>query len=51
MTKVRNICTTRKNNPLSFEGLNDLIEKLHGFDVLEFSTAGILDIPNVINQL
>ncbi len=51
MTKVRNICTTGKNNSLSFAGLNDLIEKLHGFDVLEFSTADILDIHNIINQL
>ena len=38
-------------NLLSYEGMNTLIEKVSGFDVLEFSTPGVLDIPNVIKQL
>ena len=38
-------------NILSYEGMNTLIEKVTGFEILEFSTPGVLDIPNVINQL
>jgi hypothetical protein len=38
-------------NLLSYEGMNALIEKVGGFEVLEFSTPGVLDIPNVIKQL
>ena len=30
--------------------MNALIEKLDGFKILEFSTPGVLDISNVINQ-
>jgi hypothetical protein len=37
-------------NLLSYEGMNTLIEKLDGFEILEFSTPGVLDISNVINQ-
>ena len=40
-----------KINLLSYEGMSVLIEKLKGFDILEFSTPGVLDIPNVINHL
>ena len=38
-------------NILSFEGMNALIDKVKGFEVLEFSTPGVLDIPNVIKQI
>ena len=38
-------------NILSYEGINTLIEKVTGFEILEFSTPGVLDIPNVINHL
>ena len=38
-------------NLLSFEGMNALIDKVGGFEILEFSTPGVLDIPNVIKQL
>ena len=38
-------------NLLSYEGMSVLIEKLKGFDILEFSTPGVLDIPNVIKHL
>ena len=38
-------------NLLSLEGMNDLIEKIGGFEVIEFSTPGVLDIPNVISKL
>ena len=38
-------------NLLSYEGMSVLIEKLKGFDILEFRTPGVLDIPNVINHL
>ena len=38
-------------NILSYEGMNALIEKLDGFEILEFSTQGVLDIPNVIKQM
>jgi hypothetical protein len=38
-------------NLFSFEGINRLIEKIDGFDIMEFSTPGVLDIPNVINKL
>jgi hypothetical protein len=38
-------------NILSYEGMNALIEKLNGFDILEFSTPGVLDIPNVVNGI
>ena len=37
-------------NILSFEGINALIDKVTDFEVLEFSTPGVLDIPNVIKQ-
>jgi len=37
-------------NLLSYEGMNALIEKLDGFEILEFSTPGVLDISNVINK-
>ena len=37
-------------NLLSYEGMNALIEKLDGFEILEFSTPGVLDISNVINN-
>ena len=38
-------------NILSYEGMNALIEKLNGFDILEFSTPGVLDIPNVVSRI
>ena len=38
-------------NILSYEGMNALIEKLDGFEILEFSTPGVLDIPNVTKHL
>jgi hypothetical protein len=38
-------------NIFSYEGMNALIEKLGGFEILEFSTPGVLDIPNVVNRL
>ena len=38
-------------NILSFEGMNVLIDQVGSFEVLEFSTPGVLDIPNVIKQL
>ena len=38
-------------NILSYEGMNALIEKLSGFEILEFSTPGVLDILNVANRL
>ena len=38
-------------NLLSYEGMNALIENINGFDVLEFSTPGVLDIPNFIKQI
>ena len=38
-------------NILSFEGMNALIDQVEGFEVLEFSTPGVLDIPNVIKQI
>ena len=38
-------------NLLSYEGMNALIENINGFDVLEFSTPGVLDIPNYIKQI
>ena len=38
-------------NILSFEGMNALIDKVTGFEVLEFSTPGVLDIPNVVKKL
>ena len=34
-------------NILSFEGMNALIKKFDSFEVLEFSTPGVLDISNV----
>jgi hypothetical protein len=38
-------------NLLSFEGMNTLIDKVDGFEILEFSTPGVLDIANVTKQL
>ena len=38
-------------NILSYEGMNALIDKLNGFDILEFSTPGVLDIPNVVSRI
>ena len=38
-------------NLLSYEGMNAMIEKMNGFEILEFSTPSVLDIPNVITQL
>jgi hypothetical protein len=38
-------------NLLSFEGMIALIEKLDGFEILEFSTPGVLDIPNTIIKM
>ena len=38
-------------NLLSYEGMNALIKNINGFDVLEFSTPGVLDIPNLIKQI
>ena len=31
--------------------MNALIKQSNLFEILEFSTPGVLDIPNVINQL
>lgn len=38
-------------NLLSLEGMKNLIENIGDFEVLEFSTPGVLDIPNVISKL
>jgi len=38
-------------NLLSFEGINELIKSVGCFEILEFSTPGVLDIPNVLSQL
>ena len=38
-------------NILSFEGIKRLIEEVEGFQILEFSTPGVLDIPNVKSYL
>ena len=38
-------------NLFSYEGMNALIDKMGGFEVLEFSTPGVLDIPNVLKQI
>ena len=38
-------------NLLSYEGMSVLIEKEGSFEVLEFSTPGVLDISNVTKQL
>jgi len=38
-------------NLFSFEGINQLIEDIGGLEVLEFSTPGVLDIPNIIAKL
>jgi hypothetical protein len=38
-------------NILSYEGMNALIEKTDSFNILEFSTPGVLDIPNVVDRL
>ena len=38
-------------NLLSYEGMNTLIEKAGDFEVLEFSTPSVLDIPNVEKYL
>jgi hypothetical protein len=38
-------------NLFSFEGMLDLVKQTGGLDVLEFSTPGVLDIPNVMKRL
>ena len=38
-------------NIFSYKGLKALIEKLNCFEILEFSTPSVLDIPNVIKHL
>ncbi|MBF89521.1 MAG: hypothetical protein CMG75_07620 [Candidatus Marinimicrobia bacterium] len=38
-------------NLFSFEGLQTLLDNIGGFEVIEFSTPGVLDIPNVIDKL
>jgi len=38
-------------NIFSYKGLKALIEKMNGFEILEFSTPSVLDIPNVIKHL
>lgn len=38
-------------NLLSYEGMNTLIDKVGSFEILEFSTPGVLDVPNVIKKL
>lgn len=38
-------------NLLSYEGMGALIEQAGGFDLLEFSTPGVLDITNVTGKL
>ena len=38
-------------NLFSYEGIKTLIEKVKDFDILEFSTPGVLDIPNVSSKL
>ena len=38
-------------NLLSYEGMNALIKKFDGFEILEYSTPGVLDIPNIIKQI
>jgi hypothetical protein len=38
-------------NILSYEGIVALIDKVTGFEILEFSTPGVLDIPNVVKHI
>jgi hypothetical protein len=38
-------------NLFSYEGMTDLVENANGFDLLEFSTPGVLDISNVVKHL
>ena len=38
-------------NLFSFEGMLKIVKETGGFEVLEFSTPGVLDIPNVIKKL
>ena len=38
-------------NILSYEGLEILIKNIGGFEVLEYSTPGVLDIANVTKKL
>jgi len=38
-------------NLFSYEGMLSLIEKMERLEILEFSTPGVLDIPNVTKQL
>jgi len=38
-------------NLLSYEGMLSLIDKTDGLEILEFSTPGVLDIPNVTKKL
>ncbi len=38
-------------NILSLEGLQSLLKKVGGFEILELSTPAILDIPNVIEKM
>jgi len=40
-----------KMNLFSYEGMTDLVENANGFDLLEFSTPGVLDISNVVKHL
>lgn len=38
-------------NILSFEGMNELIASVGNFEILEYSTPGVFDIPNVLDSL
>ena len=38
-------------NFLSYEGMNGLIDKVGGFEILEFSTPSVLDVQNVIENI
>ena len=48
---ILNLIRNCLNDILSFEGMNELIKNLGHFEVLEFSTPGVFDIPNVVESL
>jgi len=37
-------------NIFSFEGMNELISEVGGFDIIEYSTPGVLDVANVVKS-
>ena len=37
-------------NFLSYDGMNTILDKVGGFEILEFSTPGVLDVQNIIEN-